>query len=670
MIKNILWLLLLVIAAAGRIGAQTPLHDSLKKFVHLQGMVKSISQASLSPDGRSIAWSADGADGSQVIFRAPLDEPGKAVQVSAGPISGHFNETEPEWSPDGRQLAFLTDWPDHGQLQVCVADVAGGAARVLTQFNGYISRLRWSPDGAYLSVLYVEKSSREPSPMAAVNKPVGIIDSMVNRDIQRIAVINILQKQVRQLTPPDKYVFEYDWDPASRQLAYTAAAPPGDDNWYIAGLYTQRLNDSAARLVYQPQWQIAVPRWSPDGKQIAFIEGLMSDQGGTGGEIFLIPVPEGSAGTPGGQPRNLTPGVPYTPSWLCWRNDGNLIFTAFDGAASTINQLNVANGSISRLWQADASIQASSEQMSIAVGGLASKQVFAFTRMGWNVLPEIWGGPPPKLSRITQLNTAVPLPLPKAENIEWVYEGHHVQGWLLYPSDYDPKHSYPLLVNVHGGPAWIATPTWSAPDFNATYFTRQGYFVFFPNARGSYGQGEAFTRANRRDWGYGDVRDILCGVDTLLHRYPIDSLRMGIMGWSYGGSSAMFAVTQTHRFKAAVAGAGAGDWVSYYGQNSIDKWMQSYFGASPYDDPAAYQKVSAMSYIKNVKTPVLLVVGELDGEAPSVQSMQYWHALKELSVPTSLVIYPDEGHAFHKMENQVDVVARTIEWFNRWLKPR
>lgn len=221
---------------------------------------------------------------------------------------------------------------------------------------------------------------------------------------------------------------------------------------------------------------------------------------------------------------------------------------------------------------------------------------------------------------------------------------------------------------MHGGPAWITTPTWSSPDFNTTVYTQLGYFVFYPNPRGSYGQGEKFTLANRRDWGYGDLRDIVSGVDNVIAHFPVDAGRTGVFGWSYGGATSMFAVTQTNRFKAAVAGAGAGDWLSYYGQNSIDKWMWSYFDASPYQDPAAYSRSSAMTYIKHAKTPTLVLVGERDGEAPPPQSFQFWHALKELNVPTQLMVYPDEGHSFFKADDRIDVSARTIEWFDKYLK--
>ena len=162
---------------------------------------------------------------------------------------------------------------------------------------------------------------------------------------------------------------------------------------------------------------------------------------------------------------------------------------------------------------------------------------------------------------------------------------------------------------------------------------------------------------------------MLKGVATIAEHYPIDNDRIGLLGWSYGGSTAMMAITQTDRFHAVVAGAGAGDWQSYYGQNAIDKWMIPYFGASVYDDPKAYARCSALTYIKHAKTPTLILVGERDGEAPPAQSIQFWHALKELQVPTQLVIYPDEGHSFYKQEDRIDVTLRTLGWFDTYLIP-
>lgn len=635
-------------------------------FFHQQAKVRYLYQVAINPAATALAWCADGPEGAQVIYRSPLSHPSDTLRISAGDANTGYAEAEPQWSPDGSELAFLSDVKSAGQLQVFVAAAATGKLTTttpLTQFDGYVSRLRWSPDGNYLSVLYVEKASREPSPMAAENRAVGLIDSILNRDVQRIVVIERNTGQVNVVTPPGLYVFEYDWSPDSRRFVYTAAEPPGDDNWYIARLYKQSIGATDTAMLYQPTFQIAVPRWSPDGKQVAFIEGLMSDQGGTGGDLFTV------AATGGGKPKNLTPNRPSSPGWATWRRDGSILFTEFVGGSVAAGILNPATGVVRNVWKADASLRAGSEEMSLAVAGNEATPVVAFAGSAWDKLPEVYAGTFDKLKQVTHLNSSMQGAMPQATSLEWNNEGWQVQGWLLYPQGYDPSKKYPMLVCVHGGPAWITTPTWSAPDFNTTVYTRLGYFVFFPNPRGSHGRGEAFTRANRRDWGFGDLRDILSGVDAVAKKFPVDTARLGILGWSYGGAMSMFATTQTARFKAAVAGAGAADWLSYYGQNRIDKWMGSYFGASPYDDPAAYAKSSAMTYIKKAKTPTLVLVGERDGEAPAPQSFQFWHALKELRVPTQLVVYPDEGHAFEKFENMIDVSVRTIEWFNKYLLP-
>jgi dipeptidyl aminopeptidase/acylaminoacyl peptidase len=197
----------------------------------------------------------------------------------------------------------------------------------------------------------------------------------------------------------------------------------------------------------------------------------------------------------------------------------------------------------------------------------------------------------------------------------------------------------------------------------------QGYYVLLPNPRGSFGQGEAFTRANVKDFGHGDLRDVLRGVDAALQAAPIDPARVGLIGWSYGGYMTMWAVTQTDRFKAAVAGAGIANWQSYYGQNRIDRWMIPFFGASVYDDPGVYARSSPISFIKNVHTPTLVLNGDRDAEVPAPQGYEFWHALRTLGVPTQLVIYENEGHAFTQPEHQKDMMRRIVEWFDTYLRP-
>ena len=646
-------------AAAKRAGSH---RDIITRFFNLQASVHYIYQTSISPDGASVAWSADSSD-AQTIHATAVSHPQKLMHITASLPGKPSHEVEPQYAPGGKEIAFLSDAQTKEQLQVFIADAATGSLLTqhpITHFDGYVSHLRWSPDGNYLSVLYVHKSTREPSPMAAEDRATGIIDSMANTNVQRIAIISRHTGEVTEATPGGLYVFEYDWSPDSRQFVYNAALPPGDDNWYISAIYKQPVATEDTQRIYQPAFQVAIPRWSPDGKRIAFIEGLMSDQGGNGGEIFIMD-------TNGKNRRNLTPDRRSTPAWFAWTKDGNMIFTEFVGGSAAINLLTVKNGAVQPVSKGDEYLRAGNEEMGLAIGENKTGITYAVIRSSWNSLPEVWTGNTKQWTPVSHLNNGIRKPVIRAQNVTWTSDNLPVQGWLLYPQNYDSTKHYPMLVCVHGGPAWISTPTWSASDFNTTVYPQFGYFVFFPNARGSYGQGEAFTRANRRDWGFGDLRDILAGVDTIVAKLPVDNNRVGILGWSYGGSMAMMSVTQTHRFRASVCGAGAGDWLSYYGQNSIDKWMNSYFNVSPYDNPEPYRKVSAMTYIKNVTTPVLLMVGERDGECPPPQSFQYWHALKELGVPTQLVVYADEGHSFYKYEDMIDVSVRTLEWFEKWM---
>ena len=292
----------------------------------------------------------------------------------------------------------------------------------------------------------------------------------------------------------------------------------------------------------------------------------------------------------------------------------------------------------------------------------------AVIRQSFAEPPEVWAGPIGSWTQITHRNTQLKPAWGEVKSLHWKMEIGDVQGWLIYPHDFDPAKKYPLVVRVHGGPAWAVTPEWPTRWDYVMALPSQGYFVLEPNPRGSYGMGENFTKANVKDFGGGDFRDILAGVDAAIQVAPIDPERVGITGWSYGGYMTMWAVTQTNRFRAAVAGAGLSDWLSYTGENKIDQWMTPYFGASVYDDPAVYAKSAPMTFIKNAKTPTLVVVGDRDGECPPGQSYEFWHALKAFGVPTQFVIYENEGHLFANPEHSRDVTQRAARWFDQYLK--
>jgi dipeptidyl aminopeptidase/acylaminoacyl peptidase len=267
---------------------------------------------------------------------------------------------------------------------------------------------------------------------------------------------------------------------------------------------------------------------------------------------------------------------------------------------------------------------------------------------------------------LTHVNADVAAPF-KVQSISWKSDEFNVQGWLVLPEAGQGGNKLPLVTIVHGGPAAAFQPEFIGAG-RLRLLLEHGYALFLPNPRGSYGQGEAFAAANVRDFGYGDLRDILAGLDAAARVGPIDPEKMGITGHSYGGFMTMWAVTQTNRFKAAVAGAGISNWQSYYGENGIDEWMIPYFGVSVYEDPAIYAKSSPINFIRQVRTPTFSYVGAADIECPAAQTQEFAHAMKALGIPSATVIYPDEGHAIYDPAHLADLNQRTLDWFERYLK--
>ena len=586
--------------------------------------VRTLTQVAISPDGKRVAWS----EREHGIWTSDVDGKNRK-QLTAGDDEGIA------WSPSGA-LAYV------GKKQLLVD------GRQITNVDGNVAEPRWSPDGKSIAFLFIEDAKRAAGPLVAMSRAVGVIEEKI--DEQRVAVVEVATKKLRIVTPADMYVYHFDWAPDSKHMVAEAAPGSGDNNYWIAQLHVVDAGAATMKPIYKPQLQIANPRWSPDGSQIAFIEGLMSDEGQTGGDLFVIPAGGGTA-------RNLTPNLKASVTTVEWLSPDSLLLGEDISGEAALVRLKL-DGTSDVVRRGNSVVSA---------GGLIGASVARDGRMsaiihsGFRHPPEIWAGPIGEWHQLTSINN-VPILWGEPKSIHWRNDDFDVQGWLIPPANIDPSKKYPMIVYVHGGPASASHDTFPR-ELNAPLLAA-GYFLFLPNPRGSYGQGEAFTRANVKDFGYGDLRDILAGVDAVLKDNPVDPNRIGMWGWSYGGFMTMWTVTQTNRFRAAVAGAGIANWQSYYGENDIDAWMIPYFGASVYDDPAVYAKSAPITFIKNVKTPTLVLVGERDGECPAPQSFEFWHALKSLGVDTQLVVYPDEGHAIRKLEHRKDIAKRLVDWFD------
>lgn len=626
--------------------------------------VRGFLQAEISPDGKRVAWveSLPGAGGApspnSAIYVAEIAAPTARKRISAGDGNAAHEEHDIAWSGDSKRVAFLSDAPKAGQLQMFIADAAGSAAaKQLTHLKGFLAGPGWSPDGKTIAVLFTENATRAAGPLVAETPDEGVVSEDFLE--QRLTLVDAATAKVRQISPKELYVYEFDWSPDGKQLAITAAPGNGDDNWYVAGLFSIETATGTMHDVQpKPGMQIAGPKWSPDGKEIIFIGGLMSDEPIPGGDVYSSPAS-------GGAMKNLTPGEKWTATSLGWLpNAGGILVTGIADGQAFVSRLD-SSGTVTPVWTGAETPARGGfvPYVSLASDGKTSAVVLeSFAKP-----PEVWAGPVGEWKQITRANAALKPKWGESKSLHWTTDIGVVQGWLTYPLNYDPSKKYPMVVYVHGGPAWAITPAFPTRWQYEFGLPSHGYFVLQPNPRGSYGQGEKFTQANVKDFGYGDFRDIIAGVDEAIKQAPIDPERLGITGWSYGGFMTMWAVTQTNRFRAAVSGAGLSNYTSYYGENKIDQWMIPYFGATVYDDPAVYAKSSPINFIKKAKTPTLIVVGDRDGECPSPQSYEFWHALKTLGVPTQFVIYPNEGHLFADPAHSRDVIERSVSWFGEYL---
>src|SRR6059058_730810 len=634
--------------------------QNMQQLTEQLGKTVLYGDIALSPDGANLAWvqSTAATTSKQTYTRETSgNAPAKLVKL---PITGERTDFDLAWSPDSKTLAFFSSACERDQRQLWTVKSDASDAKKITSLNGYAARPRWSHDGRQIAFLYIQGAGGG-GPLMAAPATTGVIDTAIHN--QRIAVLNVDTGALRQVSPENLHIYDYDWSPDDKMFVATAAPGPGDNNWWIAQIYTISIANGNATSIYKPWFQVAVPRWSPDGKSIAFVEGLMSDEGFHGGDLF-------SMSADGRDVTNRTSSRKASVNSFFWQTPDRILLVEYVGGGSAMSELSLTNNSAQTIWKGPEGIHAFGNFPDFSLssdGKLAAAELSRY-----NSPPEVFAGPPGKWRQLTSNNATLHANWGKAESIEWTNEGSNIQGWVVPPVKVESGQKYPMVVLVHGGPSSVTTSEWPA-SFGMSRaiiaaLSVRGYYVLLPNPRGSYGQGEDFTRANVKDFGGGDLRDMLAGVDVAIKKHPIDPARLGVTGWSYGGFMTMWTVTQTNRFRAAVAGAGIANWQSYYGQNLIDQWMIPFLGASVYDDPAAYEKSSPIRFIKNVKTATLVIVGERDAECPASQSYEFWHALKTLGVPTQLIIYPGEGHLFIDPKNQADRMDQTVAWFDKYLR--
>jgi dipeptidyl aminopeptidase/acylaminoacyl peptidase len=638
--------------------------------------VRQPAEADISPDGASIAVVV--ADGYGAQGSSP------AVRLWLGPLGGDLRQITdadcvdglPRWSPDGRELAFGSDRDHSGRMSLYLVQAGSGAVSPLAEPAGSIEEIAWAPDGGSVLVLAADLGLDTAGSLNAVT--IAAADTLPPDPVvvsgppglRRLWQVDRATGAISELDLGGRNVWDFSWDGAAT-LAAIVSADPSESGWYTATIAVFDIAAGPApRLVaeYRPRWQLGVPRLSPDARQLAFIEGVCSDRGIVAGELMLAGISDAAADLP---VRSLGQD---NVTYLDWRDGGSLLCTTLAGVGATIGVVG-SDGTAGPVWRGDLTVgcrhhvrtsqdAAGQRLVAVAEGANAPPEAFSL------VLPpaDAPDRAPGEWTQVSAFNTgARPDQPPVWEAVQWASaDGQQIEGILVLPPD-RAAEGLPLVVLIHGGPTAAWTYQWSNFGLPGLWATA-GYAVLMPNPRGSAGYGQAFARANVHDIGGGELQDTLAGVDELVRRGIADEGRLGVTGASHGGYATNWAITQTDRFAAAIPIAASCNRLSKYNTANIGYLEELFYDPDPYDLTGKVLSRSPIVHVRNVRTPTLIVHGELDRCVPVSQAYEMYNGIARLgTVPVELVVYPREGHGIAERAHRIDFWQRARAWFDHYV---
>lgn len=614
--------------------------------------LKQVSNPQISPDGSRVVFVVAELDAKENLYQSDLWAVGAAEGDPLRLTRHPKNDRAPQWSPDGKHIAFISEREE--KPQVFLMDARGGEAWKLTDAKGGASAFSWAPDGKSIAYLATEAPSDDEEKKTKAKDDERVID----RDFKmaHLFTIDVESRKSARLTEGPFTLADPRFSPDGKQIAVVRRPTPKADDGDLSDVLIVPAAGGSPRLLFENSGADSSPRWSPDGSQIAFVsrDGELSPHGYS--LLMLI-----SAG--GGAARALTDAElqPGSPSWS---PDGrSLYFTAGHGVRSSVFSIAVAAA------RPQALLEGPFVTSSLSVAEKAG--TLAFLRQDPSNPADVWVQKPNgAAARRSKMNPQVAaFELGKAEAIRWKsFDGREIEGVLWLPADATPGKPVPLVVSAHGGPSGVSTLSFQGSWSNYAHcYTGKGWAVFQPNFRGSSNYGDAFLRMDHKDWGGGDFQDIMTGVDHLIAKGIADKERMAFHGWSYGGYLTSWTITQTSRFKAAADGAGLTNMISMYSTNDLQRTLEQYFGGQPWDDYQAYERASAMYHIKKAKTPTLILHGEKDDRVPISQAQELYMGLKKNGVPVEMVVYPREPHGLREPNHQLDKMEREMAWFEKWM---
>jgi dipeptidyl aminopeptidase/acylaminoacyl peptidase/CubicO group peptidase (beta-lactamase class C family) len=578
------------------------------------------------------------------------------------------SSTDPQWSPDGNSIAFLSE--RSGKSNLYLLRLSGGEAEQLTDAKSGISAFACSPDGKQIALAMADPPSDDEEKRGKGKDDWRWVEE--EPKFNRLYFLSLEKdaagkREPRKLTSGNFHVAttarfgvtELDWSPDGKSIVFSHRKSPKADHWTTSDVSIVDVASGEVKpLAATPASEFGAV-YSPDGKSIAM---LASDDPPTWGGSYTIQIVPADGGTA----RALPASYDHQPGLIGWSADGSRIYFAESrGTVSRVYSVHVSSGEIEELNQGNDVIR--------TIELNRTRTMFGFTLESLHQPPEAFVSGVERLKPVPVSGANAELPRPplgKVEVVRWKSrDGLEIEGILTYPVGYEPGKRVPLLLQIHGGPMGVflqgygATPT---PYPNAAFASR-GYAILQPNPRGSSGYGKQFRYANYKDWGGGDYQDLMAGVDHVIAMGVADPERLGVMGWSYGGYMTSWTITQTRRFKAASVGAAVTNLVSFTGTADIPSFLPDYLGTQPWDSHDLYRARSAVFNAKGVTTPTLVQHGEADVRVPVSQGYEFYNALKQQGVPVRMLALPRQPHGPNEPKMMLKVMQTNLEWFDKYL---
>ena len=631
----------------------------------MQINTKAVGSPRISPDGKRVVYTisdavmtADKSEYVSQIWLATTD--GKEnYQVTFSDRSS----TNPKWSPDSKAIAFTSSRKDN-KSNLYVLRLSGGEAEPLTEVKSGVGNFEWSPDGKWIAYSMADSKSEDEEKNDKARNDFRWVDE--NLKLARLYVIPVEKdasgkREARKLTADNSQVSDFDWSPDGKTIVFSHVKSPLANDWTSSDLSAVDVATAKITPLANTEAAEANPVYSPDGKWIAATVSDMPVRWAGNDRIAIYPAS-------GGVPKVMPLSYDGQPNVLGWTPDGSkVMFTETKGTGTALFEADVAANTVGEVNYQNAAIG------SVNITRIGPAQAIAMVVQKTDTPQEVFALTPGarSLTQISHANDSVAkMPVGKTEVIKWKSkDGREIEGLLTYPTGYVAGTKVPMILNIHGGPTGVFTQSYIGGRgvYPLAAFASRGFAILRVNPRGSSGYGTEFRYANIKDWGGMDYQDLMTGVDKVIEMGVADPERLGVMGWSYGGYMTSWIITQTHRFKAASAGAPVTNLMSFNGTADIPAFVPDYFGGQAWEIPDVYAKHSAMFNIKGVTTPTLIEQGDADVRVPISQGYELYNALKQQGVPTRMLVLPRQPHGPTEPRMQLAAMQANLDWFEKYL---